>query len=234
MTLPVLSHPEYELTLPSTKEKIKYRSFLVKEEKILMLAAEGSNSEIMNSVKSIIEVCTFGKIDVDNLASFDVEYIFLKLRAKSKGETIEIKHECEECKTENSFQINIDEIEVIFQENHSNKIELENNVGIIMKYPVITMGDSLKDDKDIDGIFNLIVSCIDYIYDSEATYKPSDSTKEEMLEFVNSMNDAQFKKVQTFFQTIPSLRKEIPYKCKGKKCTNKTPIVLEGLQSFLD
>lgn len=197
---------------------------------------EGENQEeTLDAIKRVIDACTFGKLDIESLATFSIEYIFLKLRAKSKGEIVKLKHICPECEHENAIEINIDKIQCDFTEGHDKKIALEGGIGVVMKYPELSIVNKVQDDeKNIDSIFNVIVDCIDYIYDSENTYKMKDVGREEMNKFIESMNDEQFEKIQEFFNTMPKLRKEIAYDCGNSECDNKEPIVLEGLDSFLE
>ncbi len=242
MGLPKIAIPEYSLKLPSNGKEIKYRPFLVKEEKILLLAMESEEEQqIVDATKTVIKNCVFGDIDVDDLPTFDVEYIFLWLRGKAKGEVIELKYDCPTCKNTIPVSFNIEEVEIFKDETHNNKIQLTENLGIVMKYPNLTLQtkiDMVKDESNIDRIFRTILLCIDYIYDKEKTYSMKDHTSAEMVEFLESLTDDQFQKISNFFETSPKLKHAVKLNCKFKSGKNKKScgyteeIVLEGLQSF--
>ena len=242
MGLPKIAVPEYTLKLPSNGKELKYRPFLVKEEKILLLAMESEEEQqIVDATKTVIKNCVFGDIDVDDLPTFDVEYIFLWLRGKAKGEVIELKYDCPTCKNTIPVSFNIEAIEIFKDENHNNKIQLTENLGIVMKYPNLTLQtkiDMVKDESNIDRIFRTILLCIDYIYDKEKTYSMKDHTSAEMVEFLESLTDDQFQKISNFFETSPKLKHTVNLNCKFKSGKNKKScgyteeIVLEGLQSF--
>ena len=243
MGLPTIAVPEYELEIPSSKLKVKYRPFLVKEEKILLLALESEKQDnIVNAIKHIIETCVYGETNVNEMPTFDLEYIFLQLRAKSKGEVIELKYECPKCKTELPININIDDIQVTFQDKHTKKIELDTNLGVVMKYPTIelqnkiTQTDESEKTSDVENIFTMVTACIDYIYDNENTYPLKDHTEKEVDDFINSLTDAHFQKLSGFFDTMPVLKHEFQVKCtkkkKDKTCSYKETQTLSGLQSF--
>ena len=243
MGLPTIAVPEYELEIPSSKLKVKYRPFLVKEEKILLLALESEKQDnIVNAIKHIIETCVYGETNVNEMPTFDLEYIFLQLRAKSKGEVIELKYECPKCKTELPININIDDIQVTFQDKHTKKIELDTNLGVVMKYPTIelqnkiTQTDESEKTSDVENIFTMVTACIDYIYDNENTYPLKDHTEKEVDDFIDSLTDAHFQKLSGFFDTMPVIKHEFQIKCtkkkKDKTCSYKETQTLSGLQSF--
>ena len=235
MALPKLITPTYELEIPSTDEKIKYRPFLVKEEKILMMAMESKKSaDIVQAVKDIVSECTFNKINIDTVPMFDVEYIFLNIRAKSVGEVSKLKLLCpDDGKTYAECEINLSEVEVQVGEDHTNKIELDNGMGMIMKYPSI---DSFKDTGitviNAGNMLDVITNCIMQIYEEEGkkTYDPKDQTKKELTEFIEQLNTAQFKEVQKFFDTMPKLKHEI--KIKNPKTKKESKVTLTGLNDF--
>jgi hypothetical protein len=235
MALPKLITPTYELEIPSTDEKIKYRPFLVKEEKILMMAMESKKSaDIVQAVKDIVSECTFNKINIDTVPMFDVEYIFLNIRAKSVGEVSKLKLLCpDDGKTYAECEINLSEVEVQVGEDHTNKIELDNGMGMIMKYPSI---DSFKDTGitviNAGNMLDVITNCIMQIYEEEGkkTYDPKDQTKKELTEFIEQLNTAQFKKVQKFFDTMPKLKHEITI--KNPKTKKESKVTLTGLNDF--
>ena len=247
MGLPTIAVPEYTLTIPSTGKEVKYRPFLVKEEKILLLAMESEKTEeIITATKTIIENCVYGDINVDEMPTFDIEYIFLKLRAKSKGEVLELKYKCPKCESEIPISINIDDIKVIQQDKeHTKDIKLNEDLGIMMKYPNLSLQTKIAqapDDKpEIEGLFDTMTACIDYIYDKETTYPSKDHTDQEMTTFLESLTDGQFQKLAKFFETSPSLKHNVELHCKNKvkgkgkekkECGYKEKITLEGLNSF--
>jgi hypothetical protein len=243
MGLPTIAVPQYELEIPSSKLKVKYRPFLVKEEKILLLALESEKQDnIISAIKNIIETCVYGETNVNEMPTFDLEYIFLQLRAKSKGEVIELKYECPKCKTEVPVNISIDDIQVTFQDKHTNKIELDTNLGVVMKYPTVELQNQItktmegENTSQVEGIFTMVKSCIDYIYDNENTYPLKDHTEKEVDDFINSLTDAHFQKLSGFFDTMPVLKHEFQVKCtkkkKDKTCSYKETQTLSGLQSF--
>ena len=235
MALPKLTTPTYELEIPSTDEKIKYRPFLVKEEKILMMAMETKNEgDIVQAVKDIVKECTFNKVSIDNMPMFDVEYIFLNIRAKSVGEVSKLRLLCpDDNKTYADVELDLNEVRVQVGEDHTNKIELDNGMGMIMQYPTI---DSFRDSgiRNItaDNMLDVIGSCILQIYEDEGkkVYDPKDQTKKEVIEFIEQLNTKQFKEVQNFFDTMPKLKHEI--KVKNPKTKKESSITLTGLNDF--
>jgi len=235
MALPKLNTPTYELEVPSTDEKIKYRPFLVKEEKILMIAMESKdNGQIVNAVKDIVSECTFNKLDIASIPMFDVEYIFLNIRAKSVGEVSKLKLLCpDDKKTYADVEVDLSEVKVQVDGEHTNKIELTDSMGMIMTYPTI---DSFQDGgiKTINAsnMLEVVGSCILQIYEDkgEKVYQAKDQTKKELTEFVESMNTGQFKQVQSFFDTMPKLKHTI--KIKNPKTKKSSDVTLTGLNDF--
>jgi hypothetical protein len=231
MTLPKIVTPTYELEIPSSKEKITYRPFLVKEEKILLLAQESEkDSEMLLALKQIINNCTYEKVEVEKLPMFDLEYIFLQIRAKSVGEVVDLKLLCEDDgETYADVQVNLDEIDVEFTEGHSNSIQLTDEVGIIMSYPQINMMD-LSSDSGTENVFGIIKNSINQITEGETVYERADFTEKDINEFLDSLTTEHFKLIQEFFETMPRLRHEVKFKNPKTKKQNK--ITLEGLNSF--
>ena len=235
MALPKLNTPTYELEVPSTDEKIKYRPFLVKEEKILMIAMESKdNTQIVNAVKDIVSACTFDKIDISSMPMFDVEYIFLNIRAKSVGEVSKLRVLCpDDKKTYTNIDVDLTKVNVEIGEGHTNKIELTDDTGMIMTYPTI---DSFTETGittvSAENMIELIGSCVLQIYEDkgEKVYQGKDQTKKELTEFIESMNTAQFKKVQKFFDTMPKLKHTV--KVKNPKTKKSSDITLNGLNDF--
>lgn len=235
MPLPKLVVPEYELELPSSKETVKYRPFLVKEEKLLLTAMQlGEEKDMMNAVKTIIKNCTNLKGRVDDLATFDIEYLFLKIRSKSIGEVSKIMVTCpDDDETQVEVEIDLENIEVTWPKDHSTKIELTDSVGLIMKYPSLDTFVKLNftgEDITVDNIFDLSVSCIDQIYEGEDIHEVKSYTKKELLEFLESMKSDQFLKLQNFFANMPKLEYDI--EVENPKTGVKSTVKLEGLGSF--
>ena len=235
MALPKLEVPIYELTVPSTDEKIKYRPFLIKEEKILLIAMEsGENEDVIQAVKQIVSECTFNTLKLGDMPMFDVEYIFLQIRSKSVGEVSKLKILCrDDGETYANVEVDLTEIEVQVNDDHTNKIEFTDEMGVIMKYPTIdsfsTAGIS---DITHENMLDVIVACIDKIYDKkgEEVYDSKDSSKKELMDFVEGMNTTQFQDVQAFFDSMPKLRHEITVVNPKTKVENI--VALSGLNDF--
>ena len=235
MALPKIDVPIYELTVPSTDEKIKYRPFLVKEEKLLLIAMEsGENSDILRAVKDIVDACTFNKMKIGNMPMFDVEYIFLQIRSKAVGEVSTLRVLClDDMKTYAKVEVDLNEIEVRVTDAHTNKIELSDEMGVIMKYPTVdSFVENKIDDISPANMLDVIVTCIDKIYDKkgEEVFDAKDSTKKELIDFVEQMNTTQFADVQKFFDTMPSLTHEITV--KNPKTKKESKVTLNGLNDF--
>jgi hypothetical protein len=237
MPLPKIATPIYELEIPSLKKKIRYRPFLVKEEKILIIALESEDSkQIANAVKNVISNCILSKgIKVEDLATFDIEYLFLNIRGKSVGETVDVLITCpDDGTTQVPTSINLDEINVEVDPEHSRDIKLDDSLTLRMRYPSMT--EFIKNNFDsgesvsVDDTFDLIVSCIDQIYSEEESWTASDSTKKELLEFVEQLSSKQFKQVEKFFETMPKLSHTI--KIKNPNTKVESEVVLEGLSAF--
>jgi hypothetical protein len=237
MALPKLTTPTYELEVPSTDEKIKYRPFLVKEEKILLIAMEsGEQESIVAAIKDIVTECTFGKVDLGSIPMFDIEYIFLQIRSKSVGEVSTLRLLCPDDKeTYVNVDVDLSEVAVHVDKGHNPKIELTKEMGMIMTYPSI---DSLTgiDGVDINAsnMLDVIGSCILQIYDKkgEEVFDAKDQTKKELTEFVEQLNTKQFQEVQKFFDTMPKLRHTI--EVENPKTKVKSKIVLQGLNDFFE
>ena len=235
MALPKLTTPTYELEIPSTDEKISYRPFLVKEEKILLMAMEsGKNEDIVNAVKQIVSECTFNKLKIGNMPMFDVEYIFLNIRAKSIGEVSKLKLLCpDDKKTYADVEVNLEEVQVQVGDNHTNKIELTDGMGMIMTYPTIdSFAESGIQNITASNMTDIIGKCILQIYEDngEKVYEAKDQTKKELGEFIEQMNTKQFQSVQKFFDTMPRLKHEV--KIKNPKTKKVSNITLSGLNDF--
>ena len=237
MPLPTIETPTYELKLPSSNKKIKYRPFLVKEEKILILALESkSQNEITNAVTDVLKKCILTRgIKVDDLPTFDIEYLFLNIRGKSVGEQLDVNVICpDDEKTSVKVVIDLDDIQVSKTEGHTNKVQLDKDLMMELKYPsleeFIKSNFDFKDENAMDQSFKLIASCVDKIYTEEEVWAAGDCTKKEITEFLESMNSSQFKKIEEFFTSMPKLSHTI--KVKNPETKVESEVVLEGLASF--
>ena len=235
MSLPQINTPVHELKIPSTGRKVKYRPFVVREEKILLLALESENQEeVTDAIIQIIGNCIQTKIDLDSLSTFDVEYIFLNVRAKSVGEILEFSITCpDDGETQAEVEINIDDIQVVKDKGHTDTIDLENGYFIKMKYPTMKYIMEKKPDNNkslIDSTFEYAVECIDTIYNDEETWEAADSTKKELEEFVEQLNSKQYQKLQSFFATMPKLSHTV--KVTNPKTGVKSDVTIEGLANF--
>ena len=237
MPLPTIATPTYELELPSTGKKVKYRPFLVKEEKLLVLALETeSTKDITTAIKNVLKNCIQTRgIKVENLPTFDIEYLFLNIRGKSVGEDIEVNLICpDDDVTQVPTTINIDDIKIQKDEKHTNKIKLDDNLMMEMKYPsldqFIRSNFDFNDDSSVDQSFDLIAACIDKIYNEEEVWSTSDCTKKEVRDFLEQMNSMQFKEIEKFFETMPKLSHSVTF--TNPKTKVESTVVLEGLSSF--
>jgi hypothetical protein len=238
MPLPKISTPTYELELPSTGKKIKYRPFLVKEEKILIMALESQDmKQITSAITTVLKDCILSRgIKIQTLATFDIEYLFLNVRAKSVGETVEVNVTCpDDDKTQVQMEIAIDEIQVQKDPDHDNIVKLDDNLSVQMNYPsfqefINTNFEFEDDSNNVDKSFDIITSCIGQVYNEEESWSGSDCTKKELKDFVESMNSKQFKDVENFFSTMPKLSHTI--KVKNPQTDIESEVVLEGLASF--
>ena len=235
MALPRIDVPTYELVVPSTDEKVKYRPFLVKEEKLLLIALEsGKNEDILRGVKEIVDACTFNKLKLGDMPMFDVEYIFLQIRGKSVGEVSKLKLLCEDDgETYANVEVDLNDINVEVSENHTNKIELTDEMGIIMKYPTLdAFNDTGISEINSKNMLDVISSCILQIYDKkgEEVFDAKDQTQEELTNFIGDLNSKQFKDLQNFFETMPKLQHTVIVKNPKTEVENK--VVLQGLNDF--
>ena len=237
MPLPKIATPSYELVIPSSKKKIKFRPFLVKEEKILILAMESQDTkQIANAVKNVISSCISTRgIKVEKLSTFDIEYLFLNIRGKSVGEQIEVMVTCpDDRKTQVPSVINIDSIKVQIDKSHSRDIVLDDQYTLRMKYP--SLDEFIKNnfsnvgDINVDDTFDLIASCIEQVYSEEESFAASDCTKKELSQFLEHLNSSQFKEIEKFFDTMPKLSHTVKVINPNTQVENE--IVIEGLQSF--
>lgn len=236
MALPVINAPTYEMVIPSTKKKIKYRPFLVKEEKALLIAQQSEEESVMvDTLKAVISACTFEKVNVDKLAIFDLEYMFCQIRGKSVGEITEMRYKCLNCNDPKGMiilPIDLSEIEVEFNPKHTADIEISSEIGIKMKYPSIEILNKIKnvEKNETDVIFDVVIDCIDSIYSGDEVYSASEQTREDLENFINNLTKVQFDKIEEFFDTMPKLNKIVKWECPscGYHHTNN----IEGLVNF--
>ena len=236
MALPIVETPRYELTLPSSDTKVQFRPFLVKEEKILYMALEtGDEKEMQQATKDILKAVTFEQLDVENLPTFDVEYIFLQVRAKSVGEIAKFKVICpDDKKTYGDVEVDISKVEVQVDDAHTKNIILDETrkLGVVMKYPNMKVLYTTKGVRSLDyaDIIGLVTGCVDYIYEGEKNYPSSESSQEELKSFFESLSQNQFTKLRQFFETMPRLRHET--KVNNPTTGVESTITFSGLQDF--
>lgn len=235
MALPILDLPTYELEVPSTGKTIRYRPFLVKEEKVLLLALEGEDDKAIEvAVKNLLKGCITSRIKLENLSTFDLEYIFLKIRAASVGEIVEMEVTClDDNETKIKYNLDLNKVEVIFPEGHSNKIMLTEETGIVMRYPGFDrfVQNSVSGvDLSTDDIFDIIAESIDQIFQGDEVYDSSTTTKKEFREFVDSLTTQQFEKIQAFFETAPKLSHS--FSVRNPNTGIESTYTIEGLSNF--
>jgi len=236
MTLPSVETPRYELTLPSTDKVVQFRPFLVKEEKVLLVAMESNNNtEIINATKEILNACTFEKLEIEKLPIFDIEYIFLQIRAKSVGEIAKFKMLCPDDKsTYVDVEVDLTKVNVQVDDTHTNNIVIDENrkLGVVFNYPTLEMTKAGFDidETDINTLFDIMTTSIDHIYEGEKVYPAKDSTKEELKTFLESLPQKTFEKIKTFFETMPQLRHNI--EVENPKTKVKSTIDLKGIRDF--
>jgi hypothetical protein len=241
--LPKIDVPIYDLTLVSNDKKIRFRPFTVKEEKLFLMAMESPESDeasYLNTIKQVLNNCIIDEIDIETIPTFDLEYLLLNLRAKSVGEEITLKYKCnndiekedkkDKCNNIVEMTFNILEAKPEKQENHSNKIEINEKLGLVMKYPTFGLLQNYDGKNNTKILIDTIVECIDYIYDENNIYYAKDSSKEELIEFLDSLQTKDLEKIKDFFETMPKLSKNLNFKCK--KCGYEESINVEGIQSF--
>ena len=235
MGLPKLQTPTYELVLPSTNEKIKFRPFLVKEQKILLMAQEsGKDEDIASAIGNLVESCTFGKIDPMKSPLFDIEFIFLQIRAKSVGETAQLVITCpDDEKTTVPIKLNIESVSVQMTASHTNEIKISDGIKLLFRYPILSdmKGLMVKQDNEVEMVFKILSKCIHEIHHGEKIYNRVDITDDEINEFIDSMSAKQLDMIVEFFDTMPKLRHAI--KVTNPNTKVKSEVVLEGLSNFL-
>jgi len=243
MALPKIDVPIYDVKLISTGKKVRFRPFTVKEEKLFLMATESEDSSAtINTIKQVLSNCIVDEIDIESLPLFDIEFLFVNLRAKSISEVVNLKYRCnnmvkseddteKKCNNLVEVDLNVLDIKPEAGANHTNKIDITDKLGIVMKYPKMdSISISTENKDDFDIVIDLIVDCIDYIYDADNVYYAKDSTKEELMDFLDSLQSKDLDKIKEFFETMPKMKKEIDFSCK--KCGYHEKIELEGIQSF--
>ena len=241
--LPKIDVPIYNVKLLSTGKSLRFRPFTVKEEKLFLMANENEDlNSVVDTIKQILNNCIIDEIQIDSLPIFDIEHLFLNIRARSISEIVNLKYKCnndvldeetkeeKKCNTVVEIDLNILEIEPEKQKGHTNKIEITEKMGIIMKYPNFETLKKFEIENEADSIIKITVNCIDYVYDSDSIYYAKDSTEEELIEFVEYMQAKDLEKIKTFFDTMPKIKKDIDFKCN--KCGHEEKIELEGIQNF--
>ena len=239
MALPTIATPTYTLKVPSTNKSITYRPFLVKEEKILLMAMESEQEQDMaDALRQIIDNCvSTAGFDAHTLAVFDLEYIFLNLRAKSVGELAEPTIKCPECDEEVKLKVDLTKVKVKKDRKHKSEIPLSENIGVTMRYPdivdLLAMESELKEgETEVDRTFTMILNSIENIWDENSVYPSKDHTDDELNAFLESLTTDHFEKIQTFYDTMPRLEHKIKYKCSNEECKHEDEMVLRGLQDF--
>ena len=232
MALPQLSTSKYELTLPSTGQKVEYRPFLVKEEKTLMIAQQtGKESDMIRAVQNIVSACTFEAVNSKNMPLFDLEYVFLQLRSKSVGEVAKLKVKCpDDGETEVEVDVPLEQITCVKEVGHDTKIALTDTIGIIMKYPTVDMMIGIDTKDEAASTFKIIKSCVDQIYDADNVYVRNDMEEKDLDDFIDSMSHEQFEKLSEFFDTMPKVK--YPVKVKNPNTGVESEVVLQGLSDF--
>lgn len=231
MPLPKISQPLFDMTIPSSGKKITFRPFLVKEEKILLIAQQsGNDTEIIRAIKQILNNCIQEDLDIDSLAIFDLEYMFLKLRARSVNNVVKLSYRDTEDDKIYDFELNLDDIEIAMPKSTNSKIDINENVGMTMKYPSASITDRMQEfDNEVDLMTFFIVNCIDTIYDEDSVYIMNEFNEEEITEFLDSLDVKTFEKIREFFESIPRLHHTIEYK---NSMDNKRTIELSSLKDF--
>ena len=237
MALPIMNTPTYNMVVPSSGVSVKFRPFLVKEEKALLIAQQSEDLMIMvDTLKSVVKTCVMENIDANKLATFDLEYMFTQIRAKSVGEIIELIFPCDNDHGEDNekarvkVSIDLTTLQVEKNPSHTNKIDLFDDVGVLMKYPTVDIMKKLEDSDSIDNIFDVVAMSIDYIYQGDEIFYAKEQKHDEMLQFLNNLTSEQFVKIQNFFDTMPRIKKQIEYTCPV--CQKEHKKMLEGMQSF--
>jgi hypothetical protein len=236
MALPMQKTPVYKMVIPSIEKEIKYRPFLVKEQKALLLAQQSEDQNTMiSTLTSVLQGCIQDDLDIEKLAIFDLEYMFSQIRAKSVGEVVELMLKCDTCSDEKAkvkVSVNLNELKVEKSKDHTSNIKLFEDVGVVMKYPRLDIMDTIQklDEGDIESVFKIMCECIDIIYAGEEVHHAHEYSKKELNEFLENLTEDQFKKIQNFFETMPKLEKKLDYSCPV--CAKHQSVLVSGIDSF--
>jgi hypothetical protein len=236
MSLPKMQLPLYNVVIPSNKKQVRFRPFVVKEEKALLIAQQSEDAKVMvDTLKLIINSCIEDTVDTETLAIFDYEYLFTQIRAKSVGEIVDLVFLCDTCtdeKAKSKVSLDITKFEVVFNKEHKNNIPLFGSIGVVMKYPGIETLQKLEKAAvgDMDAVFDVVVDCMDYVYDGDEVFSAKEQTRQEILEFLNNLTQDQFNKIEEFFETMPKMSQPVQYDCPV--CGKHHDKVMEGLNSF--
>jgi len=240
--LPKLDVPTYEVNLISTGKPIRFRPFLVKEQKLFLMASESDDpKETVQVIRQVLKNCIIDEVDVDSLPTFDLEWLFINLRARSVEEIVNLRYKCNnnvkdeegkdvKCSGYVEFDVNLLDIEPSKNPEHTNKIQITENLGVVLRYPTFEMVQKYEGLQENDLMTNVLVDCIDYIYDKEQMYYAKDTTRDELIEFVDSLQQKDLEKIKLFFDTIPEVKKDVTFDCP--KCKYKEEIAIKGIQNF--
>lgn len=240
--LPKIDVPIYSINLVSTGKPVRFRPFLVKEQKLFLMAAESDDvKETLGVIRQVLKNCVLDEIDIESLPTFDLEYIFMNLRARSVEEVVNLRYKCNNTSKDESgeekkcsgvveFDLNILEIQPTKNEKHTNKIQLTENLGVCLKYPTFEMIQKYEDMSENEIMIRVLVDCVDYLYDKDQIYYAKDSTKEELEDFVDNLQQKDLEKIKEFFDTMPEIKKDVHFKCP--KCAYEEDITIKGMQSF--
>jgi hypothetical protein len=240
--LPKLDIPIYEVKLISTGKTVRVRPFLVKEQKLFLMASESDDQkETVNVIRQVLKNCILDEVDVDNLPTFDLEFLFMNLRARSVEEVVDLRYKCnntlkdengedKKCSGSVEFKLNLLEVEPTINPNHTNKIQLTDNLGVVLKYPTFEMIQKYETMSENDVMLNVLIDCIDYIFDTDNMYYAKDTPKEELVDFVDNLQQAHLEKIKVFFDTMPEIKKDVHFACP--KCGYQEDIEIKGMQNF--
>jgi hypothetical protein len=240
--LPKIDVPVYEAILPSNKKTVKFRPFLVKEQKLLLMASQGTEvKETIDAIKQILKNCVLSEVDIDTLPVFDLEFLFLNLRARSVNEMVSIRYKCNNqitdsegeikvCSGHVDYELNVLDIKPEFGPNHTNKIMISENMGMVLKYPTFEIMRKLESTDENEMVFELLLNCVDFIFDKDQIYHSKDVPKEELVEFIDNLQQKHLELIKEFFDSMPKVKKDLDFKCS--KCGHEDKITIEGVQSF--
>jgi hypothetical protein len=240
--LPKLDIPIYEVKLISSGKTVRVRPFLVKEQKLFLMASESDDQkETVNVIRQVLKNCILDEVDVDNLPTFDLEFLFMNLRARSVEEVVDLRYKCnntlkdengedKKCSGSVEFKLNLLEVEPTVNPNHTNKIQLTDKLGVVLKYPTFEMIQKYETMSENDVMLNVLIDCIDYIFDADNVYYAKDTPKEELVDFVDNLQQAHLEKIKVFFDTMPEIKKDVHFACP--KCGYQEDIEIKGMQNF--